>query len=311
MTRHMTIACIAALSISSASFAQNPPDAATLINTSIANAEQNAKAALAYTFHENYVISMTSDADSMSSSTMGGGGPGSSAIATATRSATGVRPSSGTAGGGGETSTQYDVFFIEGIPYRRVVGVNHDPLTPESAAAESNRYDAAVAAVHAMSNEQRMEMLKGGNSLAVDPKQLTTMYDCKIAGHDKVRKRPATVVQCKLRNDLPAQSNANATPMSKEIKLWIDDEQPFFVKTRATLNRTIDKYRRFTTVTIQWTLIDGVWHQTSTEADWVGLNDPKSEQGKITDTFSDFKRFRTESTILPDYPSDLPLPPQP
>ena len=40
--------------LSGAAPAQNQPDATALINTSIANAEQNAKAAFAYTFRENY-----------------------------------------------------------------------------------------------------------------------------------------------------------------------------------------------------------------------------------------------------------------
>ena len=173
-----------------------------------------------------------------------------------------------------ESSTQYDVLFIESIPYRRIIGVNRQPLTAEAAEAESKRYDATVAAIHSLSEEQRQAMRKGGNTVAVDPKQLLTQYDCNITGHEKVQKRPATVVQCKLRTDLPVQSVATSSPVSKEIKLWIDNEQPFFVRTRATLNRAIDKYRRLTAVTIQWSLMDGVWHQTSTQADWVGLNDP-------------------------------------
>jgi hypothetical protein len=307
MTRNTLIAAIALSLFTGPVFAQNPPDAAALIASSIANAEQNAKAALAYTFHENYVSSVYSSA-----SGTGIRGGAISGAAGSTRSVAGSPTDVATqdnGGGGGETSTQYDVLFIEGIPYRRVTGLNHLPINAESAAAESKRYDAAVAYVHTMSEEQRREMVKNNNEFLFDPKLLTTQYDCKITGHEKVQKRPATVVQCKLRDDLPTPGADATGPTIKDVKLWIDDQQPFFVRTRAVLNH-IDKERKLNNLTIQWSLIDGVWHQTSAEVDWVATVGP-STRGKSTDTFSDFKKFRTEATVLPGFLPVLPLPPQP
>ena len=307
MIRNTLIAAIALSLFTGPAFAQNQPDVTALINTSIANAEQNAKAALAYTFHENYVSSAYSSA-----SGTGIRGGAISGAAGSTRSVAGSPTDVATqdnGGGGGEVSTQYDVFFIEGIPYRRVIGVNHQPLSPESIAAESKRYDSAVAYVHTMSEEERREMVKSNNAFLIDPSQLTTQYDCKITGHEKVQKRPATVVQCKLRDNLPAPSGDAPAPIIKDVKLWIDDQQPFFVRTRAVLNH-IDKERKLNNLTIQWSLIDGVWHQTSAEVDWVATVGP-STRGKSTDTFSDFKKFRTEATVLPGFLPVLPLPPQP
>lgn len=267
-------------------FAQNPPTVAALIDQSIANAEQNATAALSYTFRENYVGSTTTltQRSRFSSTNI-------------------VNRES-------ESSTQYDVLFIKGIPYRRIVSVNHQPLSSKVAAAESKRYDAAVAAIYAMSDEQRLKMTKGGNSLMVDPRQLTSLYHCNITGHEKVQRRPATVVECKLRQDLTTPSGDATSPISTDIKFWIDDQQPFFVRTRATLNRSIDQGRKLTRLNVQWRLIDGVWHQTSTEVDWIGP-DGSGTEGKVIDSFSDFKRFRTAVKILPGDTSDVPLPEQP
>jgi hypothetical protein len=300
LTRYIPIAAITILMLSSIVFAQNQPDAATLINNSIANAEQNSKAALAYTFHENYVSTTSTSAVGT------GGGPQTIRGSSVASSPTSVTTANN-GGGDGEWSIQYDVLFIEGIPYRRVTSLDRKPLTPESAATESTRYDSTVASIHEMSAQQRLRMLKSGNSLTIDPAQFATHYDCKIAGHQKVQKRPATVVQCKLRGDAPPPTDATPAPISKDVKLWIDDEKPFFVQTRAVLNR-IDKYRKLNTLTIQWSLIDGVWHQTSTELEWVSTVGPET-RGKIVDSFSDFKKFRTEATILPGYTADIPLPP--
>lgn len=297
MTRRILIA-IFLISISGASvFAQSPPTVEALIDQSIANAEQNAAAALAFTFHENYVGSTTTLIPQARPST------------TARLSL--VLPTvDSNMNGDSESSVQYDVLFIKGVPYRRVISVNHRPLSPEAAVAESKRYDAAVAAIYAMSDEQRLKMTKGSNSLMVDPRLLTSFYNCNITGHEKVHKRPATVVDCKLRHDVTGQSGDTTGPVGTDIKLWIDDQQPFFVRTRAILNRAIDNDRKLTQLTIQWKMVDGVWHQTSTEVDWVGP-EGSGTKGKVVDTFSDFKQFRTEFKILPEYTSDIPLPLQP
>ena len=293
--------------LSSTALAQNQPDVTALINTSIANAEQNAKSALDYTFKENYVSNTTTSAQGTGirgGAISGGGGATTSVAGSPTSVAT-----QNNGGGDGEFSIQYDIVFIEGFPYRRVVGMDHKPLKPESVAAESKRFDAAVAGVHELSTQQRLRLVNNGNALMVDPKQLNSQYNCKITGHQKIQKRPATVVECKLRTDLPEPADTASAPISKDIKLWIDDQQPFFVQTRAVLNH-VDKGRKLNTLTVQWSLIDGVWHQTFTEVDWVSTVGPET-RGKITDTFSDFKRFRTESTILPGFLPVVPLPPQP
>lgn len=298
MTRFISFTAFFVLLPAGHAFAQSSQTAATLISQSIANADQNAPAALAYTFHENYVGSTTtSTADAQYG---------------ATRLSPTVSRPTFTVGSNGdnESSVQYDVLFVKGVPFRRIVGTNHQPLSPEAVAAESKRYDAAVSAIYAMSDEQRLKTTKGSNSLMVDPRQLMNLYECRITGHDKVQKRPATVVECKARHDIPPQSDNAAKPISTDIKLWIDDQQPFFVRTRAILNRNIDRDRKLTLLTIQWRWIDGVWHQISTEVDWVGP-EGSGIKGKAVDTFSDFKRFRAEAKILPGYTPEVPLPLQP
>jgi hypothetical protein len=135
-------------------------------------------------------------------------------------------------------SIQLDVLFIEGIPYRRLIGINNQKLPPELITFESQKYDRAVATIYTLP-------FSSGSS-----------------------------VSCHL------------------------------------------KYGRGTTVTDTWSLIDGVWHETSAELDWVGAatfsknietpaptpgfanNVEQTNRGKEIITFSNFKKFRTESRIL-------------
>jgi hypothetical protein len=227
-------------------------------------------------------------------------------------------------------SVQYDVLFVEGIPYRRVVGINGQRLSPEIAALESERYDRAVATIHVLSSEQRQQRLRapeGMASIMAEPKQLTSLYDCKITGHEKVEKRPATVIQCKPRHDLP--QTETATRVSGPVTLWVDDQRPFFHRTRMVLDHTVGRYGTGTVVTFMWSLLDGVWHQTSTDLAWVGaektlkgVNTPtftpgtqmdieQVNQGRAVNTFSNFKKFRVESRIVTPGSSSSVSPPQP
>jgi hypothetical protein len=294
--------------------AQVPKTATELIEASIVNADANAKEALSYTFHED-VANFFGD---VSSEPPKPKVPGTEWIIPVYMVSAEYR-----------WSMQYDVLFVEGVPYRRMTGINAQRLEPQIATLESERYDRAVAAIHALSPEQRLQRLRapqGSASIMMDPKQLISFYDCKISGHEKVEKRPATVIKCKPRRHLSQVDTP--TRVSGDVTLWVDDQQPFFRRTRLVLDHTVDQYGAGTVVIFNWSLIDGVWHESSTELDWIGadktmknintspspgtqMNIEHVSQGKVVDTFSNFKKFRIESRIVsPDALSTVPPSPQ-
>ena len=51
---------------------------------------------------------------------------------------------------------QLDVLFIEGIPYRRLIGINNQKLPPELITFESQKYDRAVAPIYTLFPQQRL-----------------------------------------------------------------------------------------------------------------------------------------------------------
>jgi hypothetical protein len=314
MKRFVLVIAVFLSFLSGACMAQTPQTAIALIEAGIANADANAKEALSYTFREDDVNSVADTTGEPPKPTLPGGHWAISPFMVNAEY---------------RWSVQYDTLFIQGIPYHRVIGINGQGLSPEIASWESERYDRTVTAIHALSPEQRQQRLRapdGSASIMTDPKQLTRLFDCKITGHEKVEKRPATVVRCKPRRDLPQADTA--ARVYGPVTLWVDDQQPFFHRTRMVLDHTVDQYGAGTVVTYNWSLIDGVWHLTSTELDWVGadtttnnintsrtgaqMNIEQVNQGKVIDTFSNFKKFRIESRIVsPGTSSAVPPPPQP
>jgi hypothetical protein len=288
---------------SGACLAQAPQTALALIEASLANADANAKEAYSYTFHEDEANAIPEISDETPTPKLPGTQVGLPVYMVNSEY---------------RWSIQSDVLFIEGVPYRRVTGINGQKLPPDITALLSEQYDRAVAEIHALSPEQRLQRLKeplGRVAIMMDTKQLTSSYSCKITGHDKVDRRPATVIKCKPLPALP--KNDIATRMSGDVTLWVDDQQPFLHRTRVVLDHPVNHYGRGTVFTDTWSLFDGVWHETSVELDWIdaektikNINMPtqgaqltqsnieQPHKGKVLDTFSDFKKFRIGSRIV-------------
>ncbi|HMH12973.1 MAG TPA: hypothetical protein VK578_07680 [Edaphobacter sp.] len=301
MKRSTSFVIILLLAQSIACLTQTLQDASALIEASISSADLNAKDALYYTFHEDDSNIVPDILGTPPMPKL----PGTQWMIPVFTVNSEYR-----------WSIQLDVLFIEGIPYRRLIGINNQKLPPELMTFESQKYDRAVATIHTLSPQQRQQRLVSPEdrpSLYIDPKQFRSFYSCKATGHEKVDKRSSTIVRCKPLNKLQESNTAQA---SGEVTLWVDEQRPFFHRMRLVLDHTLGQYGRGTTFTDTWSLIDGVWHETSAELDWVGAatfsknietpaptpgfanNVEQTNRGKEIITFSNFKKFRTESRIL-------------
>jgi hypothetical protein len=276
--------------------AQGPQNASTLIDAAISNADTNSKEALRYTFHEeesNVVPDM--------------GRPPTPRLPGTQWSIPVYMVNSEY-----RWSIERDILFVEAVPYRRVTGINGQKLPPDIAALESEKYDRAVTAIHALSAQQRQQYLST-TSLNFDPRSLNDSYTCRLTGHEKIDKRPATVIQCKPVR--ACQKSDESRQFHGKVTLWIDKEQPFFHRTSVVLDRPINQYGVGTTVTDTWKLIDGVWHETSMEVSWIGVDTitknldfpeqgrpsstmEQTSRGTTISTYSNFKKFVAKSTII-------------
>lgn len=278
------------------SVAQEQPGALSLIGAAISNADVNSKEALRYTFHEEEA-SVVPDLGQPPTPLF----PGTQQPIPVYMVNAQYR-----------WSIEWDVLFVQGVPYRRVTGINGQKLPPDLAALESEKYDRAVTAIHTLSSQQRKEYLSA-TSFAFDPRSLKDSYSCRLTGHEEVGKRPAVVVQCKPNTACP--KSVESRQLHGPVTLWIDKEQPFFHRIRVVLDCTVDQYGPGTAVTDTWSLMDGVWHETSVELSWIGVDTitksldiptPGRPSGTIEQTghgatvtmFSNFKKFQVESTII-------------
>ena len=99
-------AAVAQLLLSGVCLAQMPQTATALIEASIANADANAKEAFSYTFHEDDASFVADTAGVPPRPTLPGSQWGISPVMVNAEY---------------KWSVQYDVLFVEGIPYRRTL----------------------------------------------------------------------------------------------------------------------------------------------------------------------------------------------
>jgi len=183
---------------------------------------------------------------------------------------------------------EYEVKFIDGFPYRRMVFKDRGYLTPEASAQEEAQIQKEMAQVKAMTPEERKKsiLLRKRNILAFSPAQLMAYYFCQVTGQSNIEHRASTDVECKQRTDISIPTQLQPY-LPATYTFGIDTEQPFFATTRMYFDNDKAEFGKDSTEFVQWSLINGVWHHTSTRIEFKATKD-RPYGGTVTDTFSKF-----------------------
>jgi hypothetical protein len=230
-------------------------------------------------------------------------------------------------------SEDYEVMFLEGEPYMRLVRHNNQPVSPEEEKQERVMREAFIRA-------QREAKSKPGRSPSsympfdLPMAQLADEFDLRKRGQQRLDDRRVYVIEAAPAN---GQGRGNADQERAyhfRMKLWIDAAETQIVKVEAVIIKDIvetniptmsypivndtpevyesKKLRRLykpgTRMSEEWTrLSEGVWlpkhvwwkggvrfwwqlPNSNSSFDWRECHDW---------TYSDYKRFRVKSTILP------------
>jgi hypothetical protein len=205
-------------------------------------------------------------------------------------------------------TTEYEISYIDIVPFRRKVSIERYPLDAPSVELENKRYAAEQARINALAPADHLKALRDPAYLYFSPALLKGYYTCQITGQKTIDKRPTTVVDCKLRPEIIIAPNSRAF-MPGAITFWIDKQQPFFNRTHMLLTADAGPFGKGTELLFQYNLVDGVWQHTSTRIDFKDLKN-SVYGGVIIDTFSRFKKITSESTFAPGFKFTIP-PPQP
>ncbi|MHB1022069.1 MAG: hypothetical protein ACYC46_13335 [Acidobacteriaceae bacterium] len=200
------------------------------------------------------------------------------------------------------TTAQYQVLFIAGIPFRKELAMDGKVLRGDALAAENRRYDEAVARVKQMTQGEKLQYVQNHQSaFSLDIHDLLRLHRCGITGHIRFHNRQVTVIACKLRHEIVPTDRFQKRLMHESVKLWIDQQDSFVTRAQITLLNDRDAYASGSKITFEWSKLDGVWHQTLGEVEYVGTGKYVNVRGDVKDVFSHFQKFAVNVHMLPGF----------
>jgi hypothetical protein len=196
-------------------------------------------------------------------------------------------------------AARYEVIFVQGLPYRRLVEENHRPLNPAAAAQEAQRYDQTFAERSHMSLDQKRDYLRRPWNVDVPLPQLIGLFNSTIVGEDIVEGRPAVIVESTPRPDARPAGEEERRALHKKVKLWIDREDLIVSRIEATLVADDALMKAGTVAHIDFTRKDGpLWLPTQSDVKFEAKSNSEIIRGETLEANSDFRRFHVDVRLL-------------
>jgi hypothetical protein len=195
-------------------------------------------------------------------------------------------------------SAKYEVIFVEGLPYRRQIEENREPLTGAEAAAEQRRYDQTFAERSRMTIDQKRDYLRRPWNVDVPLPMLTSLFTNKVIGEDFVDGRPAVVIESTPRPDANPTDEEQRRALHKRVKLWIDREDLIASRIEATLVADDASMKEGTVARLNYLRREGIWLPAGSDVTFKTVDQGKIVKGETQEVNEDFHRFHVDVRLL-------------
>ncbi len=195
-------------------------------------------------------------------------------------------------------AAKYEVIFVEGLPYRRLVEENHSPLSGLAAAQEAQRYDQTFAERSHMSIDQKRDYLRRPWNVDVPLPQLLGLFNSTIVGEDVVEGRPAIIIESTPRPDAHPADEEERRALHKRVKLWIDREDLVASRIEATLVADDALMKSGTVARIDFERKAGVWLPAQSDVQFEAMAGDQLVRGETLEENTDFRRFHVDVRLL-------------
>ncbi len=211
--------------------------------------------------------------------------------------------------GGKTTSKTYDVTYLYGKEFRRLIAKEDKPLSAEDAAKEQKRYDKAVARRAAEPPEKRAkeqaDAEKEREKEREFAREIPDAYDFKLLGEETIDGHPAWILSATPKPDyVPHDSQAKALP-KMQGKIWIDQATYEWVKADGEVIHPF-KWGLFLLSLNPGTVLhftqtrvnDEIWlpKQIAVQLDARVLF--KKFNGSFDDTYSNYRKFSSDAKMV-------------
>ncbi|AXC09432.1 hypothetical protein ACPOL_0045 [Acidisarcina polymorpha] len=195
-------------------------------------------------------------------------------------------------------SAKYEVIFVGGLPYRRLLEENQRPLDGPAAAEEQRRYDQTFAERNQMSLEEKRAYLKRPWNVDFPLPQLTRLFSNTLAGEEIVNGRPAIVIESIPRTDVSPADEEDRRALHKQLRLWIDREDLIVSRLEARLVADDASMKKGTVARIDFLKKEGVWLPAQSDVSFEAKRGFDTVRGETKEENRDFHRFRVDVRLM-------------
>jgi hypothetical protein len=208
----------------------------------------------------------------------------------------------------------YDVTLLEGSPYRRLVGKDDHPLSPEEERAEEKKLQASIADRRKETPEQHARRIAEWEKKRQREREpldeIPDGFDFRLAGEERMEGRDVWVIEATARPGYHARSNLAKLFPKFRGKLWIDKADQQWVKTEAEAIDSISfglfvaRLSKGARLEFQMTRVNGeVWLPKRFEARASArLVLVKNFRVEAETSFSNYRKFQADSHLVPIMP---------
>jgi len=206
----------------------------------------------------------------------------------------------------------YDVTMLEGSPYRRLVGKDDHPLSPEEERSEQKKLADSIAQRQKETPAERARRIADWEKKRQREREpldeVPDAFNFRIAGDAQIDGRDAWIVEGTPRPGYHARSTLAKLFPKFRGKLWIDKADYQWVKTEAEVTDNISwglfvaRLSKGARLDVQMTRVnDEVWLPKRIEAKVSArLALVKKYRIEADTSFSNYRKFQVESRVVPD-----------
>jgi hypothetical protein len=213
------------------------------------------------------------------------------------------------------TVKSYDVTLTEGSPYRRLIARDDKPLPPDEQRGEQQKLEKSIAERRAETPAQREKRLTDWHRKREKEREflreVPDAFDFRMVGEETLEGRRVYVIDATPRNDFKPRSNDGKLLTKMKGRLWIDAETYDWAKAEAETVDTISfggfalRVGPGTRFTLQQVRVNGeIWlFKQVTVTYQARLLLFKKLAGQVDYTYSDYKKFQSDSRIVATEPA--------
>lgn len=213
------------------------------------------------------------------------------------------------------TVKSYDVTLTEGSPYRRLIARDDKPLPPDEERGEQQKLEKSIQQRRSETPAQRGKRLADWHRKREHEREflheVPDAFDFSMVGEETLDGRRVYVIDATPRRDFRPRTNDGKLLTKMKGRLWIDAETYDWAKAEAQTIDTVSfggfalRVGPGTRFTLQQARVnEEIWLPKQVTVTWQArLLLFKKLSGQVDYTYSDYKKFQSDSRIVSTEPA--------